>query len=195
MLMKLLRPFRLVPKNFLWRITIHIALVASQWLRYSLHRLHQQLIFILVERVLSDVRVVPRGSHFLLSHRPAYSLELQWLWAIRLLLKLNLLFQKLSNLGILHKLLKLVNWDVVLIPISQLGDHLGLAVLGWLLLSCDASFLQILFARVLDRIAVGVVLALNHLLIWKLLLFFFGVTLQICVPSNCAHFRILVHIC
>ena len=82
-----------------------------------------------------------------------------------------------------------------MIPIGQLGDHLGLAVLGWLLLSCDASFLQILFARVLDRIAVGVVLALNHLLIRKLLLFFFWVTLQICVPSNCAHFRILVHIC
>lgn len=69
-----------------------------------------------------------------------------------------------------------------------------LPILTLFRITSNIAFLQVFFASVLHCVAVRVVLALHHLLIWKLLLILFLLALQVCVPSNCAHFRILVYV-
>ena len=139
------------------------------------------------------MRVVACCTHFLLGHRSADPLELHWLWSVILLLKVNLFFQKLGDLGVFHQLLELIYRNVVGIGIGQLGDHLRLSVLALLLVPSHIALLQVLFACIMDCVAVRVVLARNHLgMVRKLLLILLRLDLQICISSYCAHFRILV---
>ena len=64
------------------------------------------------------MRVMTCCTDFLLGHRPADALELHWLLSIRLLLELNLLFQKLGDLGIFHELLELIYRNIVWVAVG-----------------------------------------------------------------------------
>ena len=108
------------------------------------------------------MRVVARSTDFLLGHRPADALELHGLLPIRLLLELYLLFQKLGDLGIFHKLLELIYRNIVWVAVGQLRDHLRLSTLTLLLAT---TLLQVVLASILGCVAVRLVLPLGHLLI------------------------------
>ena len=98
LLMKLLCPFFLVSKDFLAGVTIHITFTAAEYLWLSGPRIIVFFVHllglvgvlgILPSSILTDLIVGPTELIILL---------------ICLLLQLNLLFQKLGNLGIFHQL-------------------------------------------------------------------------------------------